>query len=621
MNNYFDINFSSLKIKNHLDKNLILNSDLSCINPISYKNFIVPEIRYDGKNILLHSKFDPYKESERFLAEVDFQNYELIIVFGFAYAYHLEIIAGKIRKDTVILIIEKNPAIIHSAFTNRDLTELLSNENILLMIDPSEDNIADLLKGRSSARTSFITQRASYQLYPDYYSNLSNIVKSYLSLKDVNIATLTKFEKIWTSNIARTVNIFVSNPGSNSFYGKLNFPAIVIGAGPSLNNSIDFIKNNSSKAILIAVDTAYNILTANGIEPHFCVCADPQIINARYFENMNKTNTILISDPTVHPAVYRFYKGQIAVCGMTFEMMKWIEDITGDKGEINHGGSVSTNAYDFAKRIGANKVYLVGQDLSFTNGLAHAKGSYIDEQMFLSINRFSNQETFNRRQLTYLPKILIKGIRSAVVHTNQKMMIFLSWFQKRNDPDLINLTVDGAFINGLTHLKINDIKLPEISTDIRNVITSIYNESVEKINLPETISSLINKIFEYTTELNEMIPLLKKSKTYSSELRKLIEVNSSDSNKINYLLKKLDDTDIFIDQKKNSKDIIGLTVQKVIHTIIEGQSIFEDNNSRLSIAKRSEYLYNGLYDGAVYTLNKLLVMKLMLEKNNQNDKI
>jgi hypothetical protein len=95
-------------------------------------------------------------------------------------------------------------------------------------------------------------------------------------------------------------------------------------------------------------------------------------------------------------------------------MMKWIENSSGDKGEMCHGGSVSTNAYDFAKRLGAYPIILAGQDLAFTKGLAHAKGSYLDEQIHNKTNRISNAEMFNRRQLTFLPKILLPGINGMI---------------------------------------------------------------------------------------------------------------------------------------------------------------------------------------------------------------
>src|SRR5512133_2757850 len=114
---------------------------------------------------------------------------------------------------------------------------------------------------------------------------MQNIARSYLSTKEVNIATLAKFEKVWASNIARNIGAFVASPGANRFFGQFGgVPAIVVAAGPSLHASMDFIRKSRGRAVIVAVDTSYRILMSQGIEPHFCIVVDPQMINARYFE-------------------------------------------------------------------------------------------------------------------------------------------------------------------------------------------------------------------------------------------------------------------------------------------------------------------------------------------------
>ena len=430
----------------------------------------------EGKKLFVHSRIDPFREAERMAGEIDFRSRDLIVIFGFGFAYHCEAILDKCGKDIFVLVVEKDAALFCKALESRDLRELLQDSRFNIALDPDEDSLPVFLKGKSSRRAAFFTHRGSFQVNPDYYSSISSAVKSFVSTKDVNIATLSKFEKTWVSNIARNIKNISGSPGADIFFNMFKgIPAIVAGAGPSLTESLDFIRENRHRALIVAVDTSYKILVDNGIIPHFCLAVDPQIINARYMEGAEETGTVLVADPTVHPSLLRFFKGPMVMTGVAFDMMKWVESYLPSRGQLAHGGSVSTNAYDFAKRTGASPVILTGQDLSFTSGLAHARGSYLDEQIFNRGNRLANPLMFNRRQLTFLPKVMLPGKRGYPVQSNSKMMIFINWFEGRKDPDLINASADGVAFKGIKNAESSDIFFNQVSVDIEGTIESIIS--------------------------------------------------------------------------------------------------------------------------------------------------
>lgn len=564
----------------------------------------VPAVVRNGKRLFVHSRFDPRKEAERFIGGIDAGAHDLFIVSGFGFGYHAEELLGRMGGDSILLVIEKSPLMLRKALGCRDLSGLLGDARLLLLIDPTEDEIAGALRGKSSRRSSLVLHRGSHQAEPDYYSNMQEIARSYLSTKEVNIATLAKFEKVWASNIARNIGAFVASPGANRFFGQFGgVPAIVVAAGPSLHASMDFIRQSRGRAVIVAVDTSYRILVAQGIEPHFCIVVDPQMINARYFEGSRPGRTILVADPTVHPSVFRLFRGRVAMTGVAFQLMKWIEKLTGDRGEITHGGSVSTNAYDFAKRLGCSPVVLVGQDLAFTGGYAHARGSYLDEQVHLRTNRLYTAEMMNRFQLTALPKIFVKGIAGGRVHTNQKMMIFLSWFEKRRDPDLVNATHDGALIPGVKHARPGGIALPA-AADIDARIDGLY-AGASTGAVPEVRDRFAATLGRIREETDSLVPVLEKAVGFSDSLLTLMEEKrrggAGDQGKVDYLLKKLAETDRIVESKTNAKDMISFTIQRVLHTVTEGYDIDEGDGglgSEELVAKRSRYLYQGLLDGA-----------------------
>ena len=294
-------------------------------------------------------------------------------------------------------------------------------------------------------------------------------------------------------------------------------------------------------------------------------------------------------------------------------MMKWIERIIGERGVLTHGGSVSTNAYDFAKRLGASPVIMVGQDLAFSGGYAHARGSYLDEQIHLRRTRFVNAEMHNRFQLTALPKIMVKGIADEKVHTNQKMMIFLSWFEKRKDDTLINATPEGAYLPGILHKATEslsfDKQLKAVSAMVDDCMSSLQVDTEVK----DKKSRLLKRLDLMLKEIDTLIPSLEKAIGFSDNLMELFNKNKNDKSKLNYLLQKLSQTDKLVESQKNIKDFISFSVQRVIHTITEGYEI-DEKDKNLSeeelVAKRSQYLYRGLLDGAEF--NKKLFGKMIM---------
>lgn len=621
--NYFENNFSIFKKRFPSSSDAILSADDdgSVVPEISKKNSAVPAFLSDGKKFYLHSRFDPFTEAERLIAETSPDKHDILIVFGFGFGYHVAELLKKTPEERPVLVIETNPLIVKKAMESLDLTAIFSDERFSILLNPSDDDISLLLKGKSTKSVGFITHRGSYQTDPEKYSNLIELSRSYFSTKEVNIATLAKFEKVWTANISRNIRMMAQSPGANSFYGKFKgVPAIVVAAGPSLGKSIEFIKQNKNRAVIIAVDTAYKILQKNGIDPHFCIAVDPQTINARYFEGVKKGSTILLADPTVHPSVFRLFGGRSCVTGTAFEILKWIENITGTKGELTHGGSVSTNAYDFARRTSASPIILVGQDLAFTGGYAHAKGSYLDEQIHLRTTRLYTPEMFNRYQLTALPKLFVKGIKSPRVHTNQKMMIFSSWFERRNDNNIINATFDGAMIPGIKHSEHKSISFGSDIPDLDEMIGSIYNNNIpDEKTLSGKAEALSSTIDSMLREIDSLIPVISRAEAFSAELVTIMQKTKRDRSRLDFILTRLTEADKAVESKKTVKDMISITAQRVIHTINEGYDI-DQADSKISndelVAKRSHYLYRGLLEGAKQNKKSLGRMLRLIRKNN-----
>jgi len=189
-------------------------------------------------------------------------------------------------------------------------------------------------------------------------------------------------------------------------------------------------------------------------------------------------------------------------------------------------------------------------------------------------------------------------------------MIFLSWFERQRDTRNINATADGACIPGMLHMKSGDIVLNN-TIDPMNIIEQASRPGSEPgrddVSVREKLDAVIAGML---SDIDSLIPSLERGIVFSMNLAALLSGGRRDQGKLDFLLKKLSETDAFIQSKENIKDMISLTIQKVVHTITEGYDI-EGPDAPAGdemIARRSEYLYRGILEGAMF--NKKILSKM-----------
>jgi hypothetical protein len=124
--------------------------------------------------------------------------------------------------------------------------------------------------------------------------------------------------------------------------------------------------------------------------------------------------------------------------------------------------------------------------------------------------------------------------------------------------------------------------------------------------------ALLNRVTGMYGELEGLLPALKRAVKFSEELISQVNRKKRNQERLDYLLGKLSETDRIIESKNTLKDMIGFTVQRVVHTITEGYEIDEDDSSlpeEARIAKRSGFLYRGLLEGTLF--NRKILKKMV----------
>jgi hypothetical protein len=90
--------------------------------------------------------------------------------------------------------------------------------------------------------------------------------------------------KVLTNAIKNLEALSFSRQGQTTEARCAGMPAIVCGAGPSLNSAIPLLAQLKDKALIIAGGSAIRALNAQGIQPHICAGIDPEPPQRRFLE-------------------------------------------------------------------------------------------------------------------------------------------------------------------------------------------------------------------------------------------------------------------------------------------------------------------------------------------------
>ncbi len=579
-----------------------------------------PTLELDG--VWIHSRFDPKKEAERFATELPHDGSERIyLLFGAGLGYILPYLIE--REKVTIIWMEPHQFFIKEAFQIFDFSKpLLEGKLILITGEGLEDQLSEAVKGKGTHPISFVPHRGSWQWRESDYLKLRHTAEQMFHKKDVNLATLTRFEKIWAKNICYNLpELSKFRPISDLFGIAEGISIVVCGAGPSLSESIPELTKYRNQFLLLAVDTALPILTSFGVDPDLIFSVDPQALNSQYLEDYSGDG-ILIFDPTSTYLSLRLDKGPNKgfVTSSPFPLIGLLERTgNGEIGSVPFGGSVSTNAASLATLMGAKSVFLVGQDLSFTKGLAHSKGAVLEERLNYLESRKFRREKHNYKQLFALPQKKVTGNLGETYITNEKMLIFKKWFEDHaKENPWTNLTKFGAKLEGILH------------SEFEKVFKSDENEIKIQINLVQTVRNqihaqlkteipffdqkqLASEIKSTTESLLDFASTVKRGLIVSERIYNQIKLNQINPKTFAEDIKQMDSIDEQVSGKKGLNEILSLGIQRIILTITEGYddnlTLEEKENPRLAVAKKSLLLYEGLYT-SVQSTKRMLTKSL-----------
>ncbi|MCL1927662.1 MAG: DUF115 domain-containing protein [Treponema sp.] len=529
--------------------------------------------------ISIHSRRDPVREGQRqaeaALTEAMEKNKTndkngIIILLGFGLGYMAEVLA---QHNSSLIIVERHKDLFTLALKSRNLERLISPGKAMFVLSSEPAAIHAALAFAETQKPLVIKNRALTGLTAEdesWYTDVERRINTWASKDEINAATLQRFGKRWTKNLAANMEGVLKFPGVKNLENILHhtdIPVFLAAAGPSLNNIEKHMKEIHSRCLTIAVDTSLRCLLKNGVEPDFIVSVDPQYWNALHLHRLEAPNTTLIAESAVYPSVLRnsaFMR--VFFCQSLFPLGRFIEDRTDPKGILCAGGSVATTAWDFARFLGPSDVWIAGLDLAFPDYRTHYKGALFEENSHAVSKRFSPIETLSVRTLENGIPFMAASARGGKVLTDKRLSLYAAWFEHHIEQANVtnrSLSSDGLAIHGLVpaeheysteRTKVSEgspleklLSLPERRKEINRLLTGLFsridaqfNHSSEKENrtsrYSDALTDLVRGLEEIRDRAGEAVSV---AKNIPVQHRNNIQENEK-------ILKKLDKTNAAI---------------------------------------------------------------------------
>lgn len=510
--------------------------------PIHFK-YIGDELHTlkNGKSFPSYGSKKPEKLIDRWFSNLPLKQESLYAVSGFGNGKHVRHLLKHSKGGTYILVTEKDPALLRETFSRFDCSDFLANDRFLLGTGECDELFFKDLQAAAMLSLSEVNSLVFSPLHcvdESYYDNARNeMIRQYLvvrPLMEVNLRTGVNLQE----NMLKNLHHMATSPDIGELAGQFeDIPFILVGAGPSLDDSIDFLKKVQDKAIIVTSNSPYRKLINSGIKPHLVVTADPLSPTLAGFQNVSLDGVPLACPFSAYPEIVKRFSGRI-ISWVTFSpMIELLKNFMGEKPgtPVMEKGTVSGCVLDISRVLGSKKVLFIGQDMC-----VRADGKYYtdDSSYSDSGNHYTNKMEGHRLPGNTIDEVIVEG----------RLFVYLKTFEQfiaeNKNVEYRNLAASGVKVSGAEYITqedaLNWVGLSKTSFSFRNKITELLNNQKQMPELTEIFSGLrtfLENLLEHCLSLairTEMLPE-KYSGTNYSENKTIIGL-LADSKKVNALV-------------------------------------------------------------------------------------
>lgn len=347
----------------------------------------------------LYAPAQPATQARRRAAAVAVTKDTLFVVPSPLLLYGVDTLLDRIDQSSRILCIERDERLMD--LTHRSpLRRVLADSRVICMRADSVASVLGALPmeidwGFRRVMPVFLT--GGYRLSREFYDEVLDTLSRRNAEIWKNRITIVRMARLWIPNILYNLACFPVHaiPVTNCS----NSPIVVVGAGPSLEEALPWLKTMSTRLPIVCADTALPVLLAEGLIPDIVVVLEGQHANINDFlppcRISSPNRPVLFADLSSAPSVLRatgrsprFFLSHFA----SLALFDRLERASLLPPMIPPLGSVGTAAVWICRQITTGPVIMAGLDFSYQTGKSHASGTPSHRELLRSTTRTTSVE-------------------------------------------------------------------------------------------------------------------------------------------------------------------------------------------------------------------------------------
>ena len=300
-----------------------------------------------------------------------------------------------------------------------------------------------------AGRVAIYSHPAYRQAAPEVLAQAEAMVRRSQSRGQVEQANRAAKQGLWLEHLATNFHHVLKFPDISRLAGLgRGQAALVVGAGPSLDQSLKDLAGMDRRCLVLAAASALGPLASVGLAPHVALAMEAKD-ESRQLAGADPRRTLLAAATSSHPAHFAAWPGDLAL----FHLQGWVAELCGGWA-LPSGGHVTSVAFSLAVLLGCNPIILVGQDLAFSGGRQHA-------------SRRPGGEEQTRPGVVPVP-----AIGGGLIDTSLVMQSYIAWYQEAaaylarqaQGTRVVNASAQGALLPGFEHLDLASALAPLLNS-------------------------------------------------------------------------------------------------------------------------------------------------------------